>query len=332
MSIFERSGAYRPFKYPWAVEEEKKHRIDMHWTEAQVDLSDDLRQYHAKDGLKTDNVSHKRNKLLLEKLLPLFTASDTSVSEGYAKLLPYAENNEVRALLFTQGAREVTHFRGYALANETFGFPESSWSEFHEYKEMQDKIDLMLSDCGDLSVKLNWLKQLGTVLLGEGIALFTPFGCLLNFKRFGLLMGFNDVNSWSLMDESHHIRNNIRLLQEGRKELSVEGQAELDLFLIECAAKYKEAEQHFVKLILGDGPLEDLTEDQLMAYPDYLSKHWLFELGLIGSLDVPENPIEWMDWMLSGSKHDNFFEKKVTDYTHNGLSGSVDYSKYKKET
>ena len=129
MSIFEKSESYRPFKYPQFVTAERKHRVDMHWTEQQVDLSDDLRQYHAKDGLKTANVSHERNKLLLEKLLPLFTESDSTVARGYIKLLPYVHNNEASALLLTQAAREVTHFRGYALANETFGFPESSWVE-----------------------------------------------------------------------------------------------------------------------------------------------------------------------------------------------------------
>jgi ribonucleotide reductase beta subunit family protein with ferritin-like domain len=328
LSVFERSKAYKPFKFPKLVEEEKKHRIDMYWHENQTDLSDDLRQYHSKEGLKTENVSHERHKLLLEKLLPLFTASDTSVSEGYAKLLPHANNNEIRGLLFTQGAREVTHYRGYALANETFGFPESSWEEFHEYKEMQDKVDLMLADVGDLSNKLNWCKQLAVVLLGEGISLFGSFCPLLNLKRSGLCVGFNDINQWSLIDEAHHISNNIYILRQAWLELSNEERDELCTFILECSQRYVDAEHRFIELIFEDGPLEDLTEAQLKGYITYLGKHWLRELGLIGSLDVPENTIEWMDWMLSGVKHDNFFEKKVTSYSHNGLQGDVDYTKY----
>lgn len=57
MSIFERSQSYRPFKYPFAVEAAKKHTIDMHWAEHQVELQDDLIQYNSQNGLKTDNVT-----------------------------------------------------------------------------------------------------------------------------------------------------------------------------------------------------------------------------------------------------------------------------------
>ena len=94
---------------------------------------------------------------------------------------------------------------------------------------------------------------------------------------------------------------------------------------------YVEAEQLFIGLVYKDGELEDLTEDDLKGYMTYLGKYRLFQLGLIGSLEIPENPLKWMDWMLSGAKHDNFFEKRVTDYSHNGLEGEIDYTKYTTE-
>ena len=329
MSIFKRSESYRPFKYPNFVVAEQRHRIDSHWTEHQVDLSDDLMQYHSIDGLSTEDVTHSRHKLLLDKLLPLFTEMDSSVGEGYSKLLPHVGNNEVRSLLLTQAAREVTHMRGYALANETFGFPESSWVGFKEYKEMQDKIDTLLLDQGDLSDKLNWCKLLGQILLGEGIALFGSFACLLNLKRSGLLMGFNDVNSWSLNDENEHIINNISILGEARKDLDSDKNEELSLFLNICTQKYVEAEHKFIEIVYEDGELQGMSESDLKDYITYLGQFRLYQLGNIGYLEVPDNPMLWMDWMLSASKHDNFFEKKVTDYSHNGLEGSIDYTRYK---
>ena len=71
-----------------------------------------------------------------------------------------------------------------------------------------------------------------------------------------------------------------------------------------------------------------LPKEQLKDYIDYLGEVRLFQLGYTGKLSVRDNPIEWMDWMLSGEKHDNFFEKRVTSYTHNKLSGKIDYTKY----
>lgn len=198
MSIFKENIAYRPFQYPWAVDAEKKHRIDMNWNESQIDLQDDIRQYNSKDELATTNISHENNKYLLDKLLLLFTEMDVSVGGGYAKLIAAVKNNEIRTMWFTFAAREVTHQRAYALAAETFGFSDSDWSMFKEYKEMQDKVDLLSQDLGDLSDKLNFAKMLSVVLLGEGIALFGAFACLLNLRRFGKLMNFNSVNEWSL--------------------------------------------------------------------------------------------------------------------------------------
>jgi len=194
LSIFVENISYRPFNYPWAVESEKKHRVDMHWHENQVDLADDLRQFSNKGGLETENVSHESNKNMLEKLIMLFTEMDVQVGAGYGKLLANVKNNEIRTMWFTFASREVTHQRSYALAAETFGYTSSDWSAFKEYKEMQDKIDLMTQDCGDLSEPLNFAKHLGTVLLGEGIALFGAFACLLNLRRYGLMQNFNTIN------------------------------------------------------------------------------------------------------------------------------------------
>lgn len=198
MSVFEENIAYRPFKYQWAVEAEKKHRIDLHWHENQVEMQDDLRQYLNDDGLATANVSHESNKNMLEKLITLFTEMDVQVGGGYAKLLAHVKNNEIRTMWFTFAAREVTHQRAYALSAETFGFTNSSWVEFKQYKEMQDKIDLLTEDVGDLSNPLNFAKFLSVVLLGEGISLFGAFACLLNMSRFGLVLNFNTINEWSL--------------------------------------------------------------------------------------------------------------------------------------
>lgn len=329
MSIFKENVAYRPFIYQWAVEAEKQHRIDMNWNETQVDLADDLRQYTSEDGLKTDHVSHEQNKNMLEKLVMLFTEMDVQVGAGYGKLLPYVKNNEIKTLWFTFAAREVTHQRGYALAAETFGYTNSNWSEFKQYKEMQDKIDMLTADAGDLNNKLNFAKQLATVLLGEGIALFGAFACLLNLRRFGLMQNFNTVNEWSLKDEQEHVINNIRILNEVKTELSIKEKEDLELFIRKAVDDYVSAEHRFIDLVYEMGDQEDMTIEDTKEFIDYLGRLRLSQLGLISPDKVGDNPLEWIDYILSASTHTNFFESRVVDYSHNHL-GSVDYNKYKK--
>lgn len=328
MSVFKDNLAYRPFVYPWAVEYEKKHRVDMVWHEGQVEMQDDLRQYTTEGGLATKNVTHEQNKFMLEKLIMLFTEMDVQVGAGYSKLLAYVKNNEIRTGLFASAAREVVHQRAYALAAETFGYSNSDWSEFKQYAEMQEKIDLLTQDSGDLSNKLNFAKHLSVILLGEGIALFGAFACLLNLKRFGLMQNFNTVNEWSLKDEQEHVRFNLRVLSEVRKELSEVENLELDKFIREATHQYCSAEKRFFDLVFSLSDQEGMSKDTAKSFIDYLGRLRLYQAGLLSAEEVGVNPLEWIDYILTGATHTNFFESRVVDYSHNGLAGKVDYSKY----
>lgn len=305
----------------------KVHSIDMHWTEVQVELADDLRQYNTKEGLKTKNVSHEVNKHIIDSVLCLFTELDKTVAGGYTKLLPHVGNNEVRNWFLTVGAREVIHQRAYALAAETFGFEESDWVAFHDYVQMQDKIDLMTGK--GINNNYDFAFELSRLLLGEGIGLFAAFATLLNFKRHGILIGVNDINQWSLLDENEHVLGNIIVLNEVRKGLTQQENAQLDADIIGLIDAYVEAEHRFIDLVFEIGDTQDLTKDDLKGYINYLGSLRGYQLGVYGEWQVSENPIPWIEFMLAGKNHDNFFEKRVTDYTHAGLAGQVDYSKYK---
>jgi len=38
---------------------------------------------------------------------------------------------------------------------------------------------------------------------------------------------------------------------------------------------------------------------------------------------VKDNPLEWLDWILNGVAHDNFFEKRSTEYSKVSLTGEL---------
>jgi ribonucleoside-diphosphate reductase beta chain len=52
-------------------------------------------------------------------------------------------------------------------------------------------------------------------------------------------------------------------------------------------------------------------------------------MGLKGNYKIKENPLPWLEWIVSGDSHKNFFEGVVTDYNAAGMSGSwsLDISK-----
>lgn len=330
MSIFEESKSYRPFQYSWAVEAAQKHSIEMYWDIHQVNLQDDVQQYFSKNGLATQNVTHEQNKNILDRTLCLFTEMDRTVGAGYTKMMSNIRNNEIRNMFLTFASREVTHQRAYALCAETFGFSDQDWVAFSGYVEMVEKLDVMTADVipEGASEELQTCVLLAQVLLGEGIGLFAAFATLLNLPRHGLMIGFNDVNEWSLKDEQEHVINNIRALKEGRKSLSELENEALDRVILAFIEAYKQAEFKFIDLVFEMGGAEGLTANEMKGYISYLCEFREYQLELRSMKDVGKNPLEWMEWVLSGSKHGNFFEKKITDYSHGGLPGKIDYSKY----
>lgn len=331
MSVFKESVAYKPFVYTWAAAAAQKHSIEMFWDINNVELQDDLRQYNQKDGLATKNVSHAVNKEILDKTLCLFTEMDKTVAGGYINILPRIKNNEIRNMMLTFAAREVVHQRAYALAAETFGFQDRDWSLFSEYAEMREKLDVMTRKfyVEGIREELGTAIDIAQVLLGEGMGLFAAFASLLNQKRFGLLVGFNDINQWSLIDEQEHVEKNIRVLKSIIREDLTEVERE---YLYNCiraiTQAYVYAEDKYIDLVYQIGNQEDLTKEQLKEYMRYLQEFREYQIGIRDVQDVRKNPLTWLEWLVGGAKHDNFFEKKVTDYQH-GLVGTVDYGVYK---
>lgn len=328
-SVFNISESYRPFKYPYLMEAVERHVVDLYWEVHQLDFSDDVKQYYSKDGLKTQNVSHEVNKTILTKVLNLFTQMDVAAGELYCQLLPHVGNNEVRNWFMVAGARESTHQRCYAAAVEALSFPESSWTEFMSYKQMQDKIDVMQGgDDTDPSTRKGWMKTLCRLFLAEGICLFGAFASMLNLRRFGLMQGTNKVNEWSLRDEEEHVSNNMKIFLSELENFDKQDKLEIIAYAKKITKDFVDAENHFIDLAYELGDQEGMSKDEMKSYITYLANLRMKQLGWKPVFDEVKNPLPWMDWVLSGKKHTNFFEERVTDYSHDPLKGSVDYTGY----
>lgn len=89
-----------------------------------------------------------------------------------------------------------------------------------------------------------------------------------------------------------------------------------------------EAEHEFLNLVFELGDQEGLTKEEAKEFITYLGLLRLHQLDLVDADFVGENPLEWIDYILTATTHTNFFENKVTDYSHNKLEGHVDYSKF----
>lgn len=313
--LLEFSETYKPFHYPWAVELTTRHE-KAHWIEDELDLSEDVSDW--KSGKMTPT-----EKEYVTNVLRLFTQSDVAVGQNYYdQFIPKFKNNEVRNMLGSFAAREGIHQRAYALLNETLGLSDAEYHAFLEYAEMADKIEYMRK------ADTNTLRGLGLSLaksvFNEGVALFASFVMLLNFQRFGKMKGMGKVVEWSIRDESMHVEGNSKLFKAFCKEHSRVVDNEFKKEIYEMSRDIVDLEDKFIDLAYELGTVDGLDKSEVKEYIRYITDRRLLQLGMKPNFKVKENPLPWLEWVLNGADHTNFFENRVTEYEVAGLSGSWD--------
>ena len=309
------SETYKPFHYPWAVEITTRHE-KVHWIEDELDLSEDVADW------KSGKVS-AIEKEYITNILRLFTQSDVAVGQNYYdQLIPKFKNNEVRNMLGSFANREAIHQRAYALLNETLGLSDAEYHAFLEYTEMADKIEFMMDS--DPNTVRGLAMAMAKSVMNEGIALFASFVMLLNFQRYGKMKGMGKVVEWSIRDESIHVEGIAKLFKAYCAEHPKIVDDEFKANIYEMARQAVKLEDAFVDLAYKLGDIEGLEEQEVKKYVRYITDRRLIQLGLKGNYKVKDNPLPWLEWVLNGADHTNFFENRVTEYEVAGLSGKWD--------
>ncbi|AUG88379.1 ribonucleoside diphosphate reductase small subunit [Vibrio phage Vp_R1] len=307
------SGTYKPFHFPWAMQLAEQHEA-IHWIEQEVDLGDDLQQW------KSDKITPEEKAFVLQ-IMRLFTQSDTEVGQCYYEhFIPYFKNNELRSMMGSFAAREGIHQRAYALFTDTLGLPETIYSEFLEFDEMADKVENMTRI--DMSSPETVLPSIAQTVLNEGLSLFASFVMLLNFQRFGKLLGLCKITEWSLRDESAHVEGMAELFKVYREEQGIP-LSELRDDVVSRTNLTVSLEDKFIEEAFKLGTPDDITADDVKNYIRYIADRRLGQLGFEPIYNI-ENPFPWLSWILSEG-HTNFFEQRVSEYSVGSLKGKWKY-------
>ena len=322
MPLLEESKTYKPFQYAWAVEAAIDHE-KIHWGEWEAKLQEDVAQWQG--GKLSAQEKHH-----ITQILKLFTQSDVAVGRNYLEYyIPKFKNNEIRAMLSSFANREFVHQRSYALLNDTLGFPEDEFSAFLEYKVMKDKVDFM----GDIDMHSHAGTGLAIArsVMNEGMSLFSAFIMLLNYQRYGKMKGMCEIVEWSIRDETMHTEGMVKLFREFCDEhpkiVTDEFKKQIyDMFRMGVALEDKVIDNAFEM-----GEVEGLTAHDVKQYIRYLADRRLIQLGLKGNWKVKENPLDWLEWVLNGASHKNFFEGTVTDYNSDGMEGEWGWNESRDE-
>ena len=70
------------------------------------------------------------------------------------------------------------------------------------------------------------------------------------------------------------------------------------------------------------GSVEGLSGEEVKSYIRWIANRRLTQLGLLPIYRVDKNPLPWMDEMLNGIEHANFFENRATEYSKASTEGT----------
>lgn len=305
---------FKPFNYAWAYDAWLKHE-QSHWLHTEVPMLEDVKDWKKK--LTTEE------KQFLTHIFRFFTQGDIDVAGGYVNnYLPYFPQPEIRMMLLGFAAREALHIAAYSHLIETLGLPDTTYNEFMAYAEMKEKHDYVLNISGQNTTKENTATHIAVFsAFTEGMQLFSSFIMLLNFPRHGKMKGMGQIVTWSIVDETQHTENMIKLFRTYIEENREIWNDELKGRLYTIAERMVELEDKFIDLAFAMGAMEDLSAEDVKKYIRYIADRRLISLGLKGQFKVKRNPLPWVEEMINAPTHTNFFENRATDYAKGALSG-----------
>jgi ribonucleoside-diphosphate reductase beta chain len=225
-------------------------------------------------------------------------------------------------MLSSIATSEANHAHSYSLLNDTIGLPDSEYKAFQEYKAMADKHDYLFRNKGEGIEGM--ARELATFsAFGEGLQLFASFVMLLNFQRFGKMKGMCQIVTWSIRDESHHVDNMIKLFHALIDENKHIWNDDFKKTLYDVARDMVSLEDKFIDLAFEQGGVEGIEPNQIKQYIRHIADRRLLQLGLKPNFAVKDNPLPWLDWVLNGVEHTNFFENRATEYAKGSMTGNL---------
>src|SRR6201996_4226196 len=311
MPLLQASRQYKPFEYPWAFDMWKRQQ-QLHWLPEEVPLGEDCRDWAQKLS------DHERN--LLTQIFRFFTQADIEVQDCYhEKYGRVFKPTEIKMMLTAFSNMETVHIAAYSHLLDTIGMPESEYSMFLQYKEMKDKHDYLSTFGVDSDEDIaKTLAMFGGFT--EGLQLFASFAMLMNFPRFNKMKGMGQIVSWSVRDESLHCEGMIKLYHAFNKETGAVTKTVAD-DIVDCCKTVVGMEDKFIDLAFEMGPVQGMIPEDIKRYIRYIADWRLKQLELPTVYGVKENPLPWLQVLLSGVEHANFFGARATEYSKAAPTG-----------
>ncbi len=313
-------AAYRPFKYPQAYDFFLRQQ-QAHWLWTEVNMAADVADFR-------ENLTESERHAVIT-LLRSFTQIELNAEDYWAmNVAKWFPHPEIQQMAATNGAFEAIHISAYDYLNQSLGLPESEYTAFLKEKDIVAKKKRLAKALKKTKTKKG--KALSLAIFSaftEGVSLYSSFAILINFSRFNKLKGVANIIAWSVRDESLHSEAGCWLFREFIQENQDIWTDDFKKHVYQAARDTVELEDATIDKIFEKGDMEGLTAIDLKNYIRYRADTKLNDLGLKRNwknLDMESvgRVTKWLDPMLAGNEHTDFFALKPTSYS----KGHVDWN------
>ena len=295
-----------PIRYSdlWAL---YKKAIASFWTVEEIDLAADLKDW---DRL-TDSERH-----FIKTVLAFFAASDGIVMENIdMNFSKDVQISEARAFYAYQSFNESIHSETYSLMiDKLVRDPEEKAGLFRA-------IEISPAVKHKAEWAMRWMhrdspfaQRLVAFACVEGIFFSGSFCSIFWLKKRGLMPGLSFSNELISRDEGLHQEFAVTLYSNLQTKLD-------DQTIMDIVKEAIAIESEFITEAIPC-QLIGMNAKEMQQYIRFVANRLLNQLGCKFTLDLVENPFDWME-NISLEGKTNFFEKRVGDYSKFMSEGDV---------
>ncbi len=303
-----------PFKYPWAWEYFLNANKN-HWTPLDINMSQDVHDYHHKLTLEERHV--------YENVLSYLTTSDILAMRNIGlAVMEKMTAPELQIYQARQVYEEAMHTWAYQHCIETIGLDQGEiYNRYRVVPEINHKIEMCnqrLASVLRADIDLNDRDELENFLMAyiffaavfEGTWFYNGFSPIFALQRRSLMKGTGEQLQYIMRDEVLHASFGIRVC----KQIVLEENVKLDPKIIQHMWEEAEAaEAQYAHFLLPEPILGYSAEDHIGQFR-FIANRRATNLHHETPFPGANIALPWLDEQANLQKEKNFFETRVPEY------------------
>jgi ribonucleoside-diphosphate reductase beta chain len=307
-----------PFKYPWAWEYFMNANKN-HWTPLDINMTQDLHDYHHKLTLEERHV--------YENVLSYLTTSDILAMRNIGlAVMEKMSAPELQIYQARQVYEESLHTWTYQHCIESIGLDQGEiYNRYRVVPAINAKIQMANNRLDSImrpDIDLRDPDELQNFLMAyiffaavfEGTWFYNGFSPIFALQRRGLMKGTAEQLQYIMRDEVMHASFGLRVVKQIMREENVRPDpAAIRQMWDEAEA----CEKGYAEYLLKD-PILGYTAEEHMEQFRFIANRRAAILEMEEPFPGAENALPWLDEQANMRKEKNFFETRVTEYQTGG--------------